>query len=216
MASTLILHADIHEEPLESEGENEYDLHLLDKTDTDMELDDTPPIKPKKFVPKKIIYGPGASQPKYTKPRTPAQARLGWKNKGRNLSQQTLHYNKPSHTTHHTHTKTSHPHKPHYTKKNWSKDTTQQQQYANTSKRTLLPAPVPTPTPVPAPFIHSSTTPIAVPLFSQPPPAIVSTTMTEHILNELARLVIDEAKGRYNIRLNEATMKEAIIRARET
>ena len=75
---------------------------------------------------------------------------------------------------------------------------------------------LPAPAPVPAPFIPTSTRPIAVPLFSQPPPAIVSTTMTEHILNELARLVIDEAKGRYNIRLNEATMKEAIIRARET
>ena len=222
MSTALVLHADIHEDPLDSESEDEYqeddhvcDLHLLDKTDNEMELDDTPLIEPKKFVPKNIIHGPGSSQPKYIKSRTPAQARLGWKNTGRQQSQRsqqyTSYYHKPLHTTHHTNTKAS-QHKPHYTKKNLSKHTTQQ--YTNV-KRTLLLAPVP----APVSFIPTSTAshvPIAAPLFSQPPPAIVSTTMTEHILNELTRLVIDEAKGRYNIRLNEATIKEAIIRARES
>ena len=182
--------------------EESLDYGMLDESDAGMEEDQTIPLEPeiivRKFVPKKRITAPttrsskpnpgGIAKKNYSYPkRTPAQARLGYR------SNSTVHTNKATHTIHSIPT-TEHTSRNTHTSHN-----------TYTPKKTLLPRPTTT-TAAPA-----APTPFSLP----PPPIIKMNTMTEHIQKELARAMIDQAKERYQIKLNENVIMAAILKAQE-
>ena len=176
--------------------EDSLDYGLLDESDNEMEQDPTIPLEPeiavRKFVPKKRVMAPTSSvaRPnpggitKKNPERTPAQARLGYRN---------VHSHNATHRKH-----------PTPINKPTSQNTyTSHNTYA--PKKTLLPRPTMT---LAAP---SPPTPFSLP----PPPIIKMNTITEHIQKELARGMIDLAKERYKIKLNENVIMAAIINAQE-
>ena len=221
MSSYLELHYNRDEEPIE------VDVTILDRTDSEMEEDENPPLIPQKtFVPKHKITAP--TSPNETTygslvnnrsrfknlSRTPAQKRLGTrhgttnkyfsKNTSQHQPKKTL-LPTPNYTKSHTFTRTPHFMKtstPQYTHTHTPQNThthTQQNTHTHTPQYINTHSPKNTET-------HSNATSQN---FMVPPPTETK-RMTEHILNELTRLVVDCAKGRYLIKLDENAIRAAI------
>ena len=210
----------------ESFSGDEPDEHLLDLDDSEMEGVAYPTLQPKKtFVPRNRIMAPDNCRPRKersspytpaphyapTPGRTPAQLRLGPRRTstvngyGNTLAHTNFTQNEKKYTIKRTllpaptptrHTSTSNT-PSQYTQSHYTRTTPTQ----NTNTQTPI---------IPLPGGQHTYSQATTPAFSRPPPQKGPIAMTEYILTDLTRSVVDKARRKYNIRLNEAFIQQAI------